>query len=66
MLPILGATNVLTPYRPALTLSPRRVSLPIAFGERQKDYVESALMREWSFATIEMVKREAFGMPISC
>jgi len=34
-----------------------RVSLPIAFGERQKRRIEGALEGDWSFTTVEMVKR---------
>jgi putative transposase len=52
-------TNVLTPYW--LTLSMRReekVSLPIVFGERQRQRIEEALRGEWQFTTVEMVKRD--------
>ena len=52
-------TNVLTPYW--LTLSTRReekVSLPIVFGERQRQRIEEALRGEWQFTTVEMVKRD--------
>jgi len=53
------ATNVLTPYWLTLSLNKReRVSLPIAFGERQKQRVEEALRGEWQFTTVEMVKRD--------
>ena len=49
-------TNVLTPYWLTLTLNRRRVSLPIVFGKHQERFIEQVLRREWSFATIEMVK----------
>jgi IS605 OrfB family transposase len=51
-------TNTLTPYW--LTLSLRRgerISLPIVFGERQRQRIEEALRGEWQFTTVEMVKR---------
>jgi len=52
-------TNVLTPYWLTLSLnSMERVSLTIAFGERQKQRIEEALRGEWRFATVEMVKRD--------
>ncbi|MEM1605792.1 MAG: hypothetical protein QW604_01885 [Fervidicoccaceae archaeon] len=50
-------TNTLTPYW--LTLSLRRgerISLPILFGERQRQRIEEALRGEWQFTTVEMVK----------
>jgi IS605 OrfB family transposase len=51
-------TNVLTPYWLTLSLNRReRVSLPIVFGERQRQRIEEALRGEWQFATVEMVKR---------
>jgi len=51
-------TNALTPYWLTLSLNKReRISLPIAFGERQRQRIEEALRGEWKFATIEMVKR---------
>ena len=51
--------NVLTPYWLTLSLSKReRVSLPIVFGERQKQRIEEALRGEWEFTTVEMVKRD--------
>jgi IS605 OrfB family transposase len=50
-------TNVLTPYWLTLSLRPRRISLPIVFGERQRKLIEEALGGEWSFTTVEMVKR---------
>jgi IS605 OrfB family transposase len=50
-------TNVLTPYWLTLSLNRReRVSLPIVFGERQKQRVEEAFRGEWHFTTVEMVK----------
>jgi len=51
-------TNALTPYWLTLSLNKReRISLPIAFVERQKEKIEGAFEGEWSFATVEMVKR---------
>jgi len=51
-------TNVLTPYWLTLSLSRReKVSLPIVFGERQRQRIEEALRGEWQFATVDMVKR---------
>jgi len=52
-------TNVLTPYWLTLSLSRRgeRVSLPIVFGERQRQRIEEAFKGEWQFTTVEMVKR---------
>jgi IS605 OrfB family transposase len=35
-----------------------RVSLPILFGERQRQRIGEALRGEWQFTTVEMVKRE--------
>ena len=52
-------TNVLTPYWLTLSLSKReRVSLPIVFGERQKQRIEEMLRGEWELTTVEMVKRD--------
>jgi len=52
-------TNVLTPYWLTLSLNRReRISLPIVFGEKQKQRIEEALKGEWRFTTVEMVKRE--------
>ena len=53
-------TNVLTPYWLTLSLSRRgeRVSLPIVFGERQRQRIEEAFKGEWQFTTVEMVKRD--------
>jgi len=51
-------TNVLTPYWLTLSLNKRkRISLPIVFGERQKQRIEEAFRGEWKFTTVEMVKR---------
>ena len=51
-------TNVLTPYWLTLSLNRRkRISLPIVFGEKQKQRIEEALRGEWKFTTVEMVKR---------
>jgi len=51
-------TNALTPYWLTLSLNKReRVSLPIAFGEKQEQKIEEAFEGEWKFATVEMVKR---------
>jgi IS605 OrfB family transposase len=51
-------TNVLTPYWLTLSLSRReRISLPIVFGEKQRERIEEAFRGEWHFTTIEMVKR---------
>jgi IS605 OrfB family transposase len=33
-----------------------RVSLPIVFGEKQRQRIEEALRGEWKFTTVEMVK----------
>jgi putative transposase len=52
-------TNVLTPYWLTLSLNRReRVSLPVAFGEKQKQRIEEALRGGWEFTTVEMVKRD--------
>jgi IS605 OrfB family transposase len=52
-------TNVLTPYWLTLSLNRReRVSLPIVFGEKQKQRIEEAFRGEWRFATVEMVKHD--------
>jgi len=49
--------NVLTPYWLTLSLNKgKRISLPIIFGERQKQRIEEAFKGEWKFATVEMVK----------
>jgi IS605 OrfB family transposase len=49
--------NVLTPYWLTLSLNKvKRISLPIVFGEKQKQRIEEALKNEWKFATVEMVK----------
>jgi len=51
-------TNALTPYWLNLKLNhERRVSLPVVFGERQKELIESAFREELKFATVETVKR---------
>jgi len=51
-------TNVLTPYWLMLSLNrKKRISLPIIFGEKQKQRVEEAFKGEWKFTTVEMVKR---------
>jgi len=51
-------TNVLTPYWLTLSLNKRkRISLPIVFGEKQKQRIEEAFRGEWKFTTVEMVKR---------
>jgi len=51
-------TNVLTPYWLTLSLNRReRVSLPIVFGENQRERIEEAFRGEWQFSTVEMVKR---------
>jgi len=51
-------TNILTPYWLTLSLNRReRVSLPIVFGEKQKERIEEAFRGEWQFSTVEMVKR---------
>ena len=50
-------TNILTPYWLTLSLNRReRVSLPIVFGERQRQRIEEAFIGEWQFTTVEMVK----------
>jgi len=52
-------TNVLTPYWLTLSLSKgKRVSLPIVFGEKQKQRIEEMLRGEWELTTVEMVKRD--------
>ncbi|MHC1635780.1 MAG: RNA-guided endonuclease InsQ/TnpB family protein, partial [Candidatus Methanospirareceae archaeon] len=51
-------TNKLTPYWLTLSLNRKeRVTLPIAFGERQRKFIEEALQGKWEFCTVEMVKR---------
>ena len=51
-------TNKLTPYWLTLSLNrKKRVTLPIAFGERQQKFIEEALQGEWQFCTVEMVKK---------
>ncbi|MCC6013153.1 MAG: hypothetical protein LM593_02190 [Candidatus Verstraetearchaeota archaeon] len=51
--------NVLTPYWLTLSLNRKeRVSLPIVFGERQRQRIEEALRGEWQFTMVEMVKRD--------
>jgi IS605 OrfB family transposase len=51
-------TNVLTPYWLTLSLNRReRISLPIVFGEKQKQKIEEAFVGGWRFSTVEMVKR---------
>jgi len=51
-------TNVLTPYWLTLSLNRRkRISLPIVFGEKHRQRIEEAFRGEWSFTTVEMVKR---------
>jgi putative transposase len=51
-------TNVLTPYWLTLSLNRReRVSLPIVFGEKQRERIEETFRGEWHFTTVEMVKR---------
>jgi len=51
-------TNVLTPYWLTLSLNRReRISLPIIFGEKQKQRIEETFRGEWKFTTVEMVKR---------
>jgi IS605 OrfB family transposase len=50
--------NALTPYWLTLSLGrEERISLPIVFGERQRQRIEEALRGEWQFAAVEMVKR---------
>jgi len=52
-------TNVLTPYWLTLSLNRKeRVSLPIVFGEKQRQMIEEAFRGEWEFTTVEMVKRD--------
>jgi len=51
--------NALTPYWLALSLNKReRISLPIAFGEKQRQRIEGAFEGQWSFTTVEMVKHK--------
>jgi transposase len=51
-------TNVLTPYWLTLSLNRReRISLPIVFGEKQRERIEETFRGEWHFTTVEMVKR---------
>ena len=40
--------------------------MPTVFGERQRRRIEEALRGEWKSTTVEMVKRDASGMPILC
>ena len=52
-------TNVLTPYWLTLSLNrEERISLPIVFGEKQRQRIEEAFRDEWKFTTVEMVKRD--------
>jgi len=51
-------TNKLTPYWLTLSLNrKKKVTLPIAFGERQRKFIEEALQGKWKFCTVEMVKK---------
>ncbi|MHC1610432.1 MAG: RNA-guided endonuclease InsQ/TnpB family protein [Candidatus Methanospirareceae archaeon] len=50
-------TNVLTPYWLTLSLKRERISLPIVFGEKQRQRIEEAFWSKWMFTTVEMVKR---------
>ena len=51
--------NVLTPYWLTLSLNKKeRVSLPIVFGEKQRQRIEEAFRGEWEFTAVEMVKRD--------
>jgi IS605 OrfB family transposase len=51
-------TNVLTPYWLTLSLNRReRISLPIVFGEKQRERIEEAFREKWQFTTVDMVKR---------
>lgn len=51
-------TNVLTPHWLTLSLNRQeRISLPIVFGEKQKERIEEAFMGKWKFTTVEMVKQ---------
>jgi len=51
--------NALTPYWLTLSLNRKeRISLPIVFGEKQRQRIEEALKGEWKFAAVEMVKRD--------
>jgi transposase len=51
--------NALTPYWLTLSLNRKeRISLPIVFGEKQKQRIEEALKGEWQFVAVEMVKRD--------
>jgi len=51
-------TNVLTPYWLTLSLDGRqRISLPIIFGEYQKERIEKAFSQEWQFKTVDMIKK---------
>jgi len=51
--------NALTPYWLILSLNRKeRISLPIVFGEKQRQRIEEALKGEWKFAAVEMVKRD--------
>jgi IS605 OrfB family transposase len=52
-------TNVLTSYWLTLSLNRReRISLPIVFGEKQRQRIEEAFRGEWQFTTVEMIKRD--------
>ncbi len=49
--------NILTPYWLTLSFNRgKRISLPIVFGEKQKERIEEAFRGEWQFSTVEMVK----------
>jgi len=51
-------TNVLTSYWLTLSLNRQeRISLPIVFGEKQRERIEEAFKGIWQFAIVEMVKR---------
>ena len=51
--------DILTPYWLTLRINKeKRISLPIVFGEKQKQRIEEVLKNEWKFATVEMVKRD--------
>jgi len=54
-------TNSLTPYWLTLSLGREgRISMPIVFGEIQRQRIEEAIREEWSFTTVEMCKRDGY------
>jgi len=53
------ANTKLTPYWLTLKINKNtKITLPIKFGEKQAELVDSALNGEWKVCTVEMVKRD--------